>query len=425
METISMSKSERKRLAVMSQVVSGKLSLQAASGLLGLSYRQTKRVLSKYRAEGDQGVVHGLRGKASNRPTNATLKAQVLSRYVASYSDYGPTLAVEALAGESLVVPVATLRRWLREAGLWARRRERKQHRKRRVRREAIGELLQMDGSHHDWFEGRRDWAVLMVAIDDASGRILARFFEEETLAAAFTMMQIYIIRHGLPQAVYVDRASIYRSDREPTEEEIVNDLQPQTQFGRAMESLAVRLILARSPQAKGRVERMNGTLQDRLVKALRQKRISDLSTANSYLEAEFLDAFNAKFSKTPEQSLDGHRPLSAEQDLNRTLSVQEERVVQNDWTVRWQNGFLQLRRNCGVEPKQRVVVCSQLDGRVRIFTSDRELDYGTSRTEPPTPPKPKKGSALPKSNQGQKPPASHPWRGKAGRINHRPTAPK
>jgi hypothetical protein len=282
-----------------------------------------------------------------------------------------------------------------------------------------------MDGSHHDWFEGRRDWAVLMVAIDDASGRILARFFEEETLAAAFTMMQIYIIRHGLPQAVYVDRASIYRSDREPTEEEIVNDLQPQTQFGRAMESLAVRLILARSPQAKGRVERMNGTLQDRLVKALRQKRISDLSTANSYLEAEFLDAFNAKFSKTPVQSLDGHRPLSAEQDLNRTLSVQEERVVQNDWTVRWQNGFLQLRRNCGVEPKKRVVVCSQLDGRVRIFTSDRELDYGTSRTEPPTPPKPKKGSALPKSNQGQKPPASHPWRGKAGRINHRPTAPK
>ena len=212
-----------------------------------------------------------------------------------------PTPCPAADAGRQ--TSLATLRHWLQEAGLWTRQRVRKQHRKRRVRRESIGELLQMDGSHHDWFEGRRDWAVLMVAIDDASGRILARFFEEETLAAAFEMMQIYIIRHGLPQAVYVDRASIYRSDREPTEEEIVNDLQPQTQFGRAMESLAVRLILARSPQAKGRVERMNGTLQDRLVKALRQKQISDLSTANSFLAAEFLDAFNAKFSKSPVQS--------------------------------------------------------------------------------------------------------------------------
>lgn len=418
METILMSKNERKRLAVMAQVVSGKLGLSAASDLLGLSYRQTKRVLSRYRTEGDRGLVHGLRGKTSNRPSDATLKQQTLARYVAAYSDYGPTLAAESLAKESLCVPVATLRRWLQEAGLWTRQRVRKQHRKRRSRRESIGELIQMDGSHHDWFEGRRECAVLMVIVDDASGRIMARFFEEETLLAAFEMMKLYVTQHGLPQAVYVDRAGIYRSDREPTEDEIVNDLQPQTHFGRAMHSLNVRLILARSPQAKGRVERMNRTLQDRLVKALRQANVSDLSAANSYLDSHFLEAFNAKFTKTPVQPTNGHRPLSNEQDLLYELSIHEERIVQNDWTVRWQNGFLQLPRNSGVHPKQRITVCSQLDGRVRLFEGDRELTYSTNRTEPPPPPKAPKNTRQVKSNQGQKPSGTHPWRGKAGRIS-------
>ena len=424
METILMSKSERKRLAVMAQMTSGKLNLSGASELLGLSYRQTKRVLRRYRAEGDRGLVHGLRGKRSNRPSDAVLKEQSLARYVAAYGDYGPTLAAEALAKESIYVPVATLRRWLQEAGLWTHKRVRKQHRKRRSRREAIGELVQMDGSHHDWFEGRRAWAVLMVIIDDASGRILARFFEEETLLAAFEMMRIYITQHGLPQAVYVDRAGIYRSDREPTTEEIAHDLQPQTNFGRAMQSLNVRLILARSPQAKGRVERMNRTLQDRLVKALRQAQISDLSAANSYLASEFLEAFNAKFSKPPVQSLDGHRVLSDDQDLLRELSIQEERVVQNDWTVRWKNGFLQLPRESDVQPKQRIIVCSQMDGRVRLFAGDRELSYSTNRTQPKSPNPPIKRPGPTKSNQGQKPAASHPWRGKAGSITSGSAAP-
>lgn len=424
METILMSKSERKRLAVIAQVVSGKLDLRSASELLGLSYRQTKRVLSRYRLEGDRGLVHGLRGKRSNRPSDVALKEKALARYVSAYGDYGPTLAAESLAKESICVPVATLRRWLQEAGLWTRQRVRKQHRKRRSRRESIGELIQMDGSHHDWFEGRRECAVLMVIVDDASGRIMARFFEEETLLAAFAMMQLYVTKHGLPQAVYVDRAGIYRSDREPTEEELFNDLQPQTHFGRAMQSLNVRLILARSPQAKGRVERMNRTLQDRLVKALRQADIRDLATANSYLDSEFLEDFNAKFAKPPAQPTDGHRPLSNEQDLLRELSIHEERIVQNDWTVRWQNGFLQLPRSSGVHPKQRITVCSQLDGRVRLFEGDRELTYGTNRTEPKPLPKPIKTPGHAKSSQGQKPSASHPWRGKAGSISRGVPAP-
>lgn len=180
----------------------------------------------------------------------------------------------------------------------------------------------------------------------------------------------------------------------------------------RAAAELGVGLILAHSPQAKGRVERMNGTLQDRLVKALRQRGISDLATANAYLEAEFLGPFNARFGKPARQPTDKHRAAPPELDLGRVLAVREERVVQNDWTVRRRNGFLQLGRTSGVQPKQRVEVCVQLDGRVRLFAGDRELSYGTTRSEPPASPPPLRTGPT-KSSQGQKPSARHPWRGK------------
>lgn len=409
-----MSQRERKRLEVMSQVKQGLMTLAKGSELLELSYRQAKRLRARYEAEGDAGLVHRLRGRASNRRGVAAFREQVLARYVEQYGDYGPTLAAESLAAERLVVPAQTLRRWLLEAGLWARHRRRKVHRRRRPRREHEGELLQMDGSHHDWFEGRRPEAVLMVMIDDATGRIYARFFEEETLAAAFEIFQRYVLRQGLPRALYVDRASIYRSDREPTSAEMLAGKEPKTQFGRAMEELDVRLILARSPQAKGRVERMNGTLQDRLVKALRQRGIDDLTAANEYLAEEFLAPFNAKFMVPPAQTTDVHRPLEPQQDLARILAVCEERVVQNDWTIRWRNGFMQLSSRSEVEPKQTVLVYEQLDGQVRAFLGTRELAWGTSRTQPPGEHKPRPArTGPPRSSQGQRPAANHPWRGK------------
>lgn len=175
-----------------------------------------------------------------------------------------------------------------------------------------------------------------------------------------------------------------------------------------------MRWILARSPQAKGRVERMNGTLQDRLVKALRQRGISDLASANEFLEREFLASFNAKFGKPPAQPPNVHRAVPQEVDLPRVLSVQEERVVQNDWTVRYQNGYLQLGRTSGVEPGQRVLVYAQLDGRVRLFAGQRELSYGTTRSEPrPSRQRAPRRPGPPRSNQGQKPAVTHAWRGK------------
>lgn len=424
METLEMSGVERKRLEVFSRVKSGQVRLAKASEILGISYRQTKRIWRRYQDQGDGGLVHGLRGKKSNRQSDSKLRKKVLKRYREKYSDYGPTLAAESLSEDGLKVKVSTLRRWLVAEGLWTRKRRMKIHRRRRARRECWGELVQMDGSHHDWFEGRRREAVLMVMIDDATGRIDGQFFEEETQAAAFEMVQRYAARQGLPRALYVDRAGIYRSDREPTAEEILAEQEPQTQFGRAMEELDVRLILARSPQAKGRVERMNGTLQDRLVKALRQRKIKDLVTANKFLEGEFLSPFNAKFGKAPAQAADLHRAVTAELDLARVLAVHEERVVQNDWTVRWNNAFLQLNRESGTQPGQRIVVVEQLDGRLRLFVGECELAYGTTRTEPrlrPTRVRPRPGPT--KSIQGLKPGKRHPWRGRGEPTPRSPPA--
>ena len=422
METLRMSVEERRRLVVLSRVKEAELSLVRAAELLGISYRQVKRLWARYQSQGDAGVVHGLRGRASNRQAAVGLRERVLDLYREKYSDYGPTLAAECLAADDgVLVPVNTLRRWLTQAGVWQRRRKRKVHRRRRDRREQRGELVQMDGSHHDWFEGRREWAVLMVMIDDATGTVDARFFENESWDSAATIFRDYTQRRGLPAALYVDRHGIYRSDRDPTPEEILAEKEPQTQFGRAMEELGVRLILAGSPQAKGRVERMNATLQDRLVKALRRAGIRDLESANRFLVETYLPEFNAKFSRAPAKEADLHRALPAEVDLLRVLSLQEERVVQNDWTVRWDNGILQLPRAAAslVQPKQRVLVCQQLDGRLRIFVGEHELTWSPHRdlAHRPAPKRAPRGRPT-GSAQGHKPRADHPWRGTQPRLS-------
>jgi hypothetical protein len=417
MEIIQMSAKERARLEVFGRVRAGDMTLVKASALLGLSYRQTKRSWSRYREEGDIALVHGLRGQASNRQGDGEKRTMALQLYADKYSDYGPTLAAECLAADDGVqVPVETLRCWLLSAGLWSRRRQRKAHRRRRPRKEQFGELVQMDGSIHDWFEGRRGDAVLMVIIDDATGRIFARFFERETLHAAWTTFRYWVEEHGLPSAVYVDRHSIYRSDREPTAEELLAGEEPPTQFGRSMRELNVRLIKARSPQAKGRVERMNGTLQDRLVKAMRRAKVCDLEHANRFLESEFLSTFNERFTVPASQPGDFHRPLGKATDLDRILSVQEERVVQNDWTLRWKNRFLQLPRETAafVQPGMSVKVCELLDGSLRLFHDEVELPWSRTRSEPAVE---RKSSGKPaqeiRSNQGQRPAADHPWRGR------------
>jgi hypothetical protein len=418
METLTMSGKERRRLEVFGRVKAKELSLTKGAELLGMSYRQAKRAWARYRDQGDMGLVHRLRGRASNRHVQPGRKEQALALYREKYAEYGPTLAAECLArDDGLAVPVSTLRVWLSAAGLWQQQRRRKLHRRRRPRRAHCGELLQLDGSHHDWFAGRRGRAVLMVMIDDATGRVFARFFENESWDSAATTLRRYTQLHGLPRALYVDGHSIYRADWDPTPDEILAGMEPKTQFGRAMHELDVELIQAHSPQAKGRVERVNRTLQDRLVKELTRAGISDLESANRYLEETYLPRFNQQFGKAAAKRADVHRVVSDER-LLRVLSLQEERVVQPDWTVRWQNGFLQLPRATArhVQPGDKVTVSEQLDDRLRIFAGDRELSWSTVReAAPPRPATPPRGPTG--STQGQKPRASHPWRSRILRI--------
>ncbi len=362
------SQKERTRLGVMQQVKKQQLSLVAAAEVLRLSYRQVKRIWRRYEQSGDQGLVHRSRGRASNRAKQGSFKEGVLARYQARYADFGPTLAAEHLGQEGLEVDHETLRRWLLARGLWTIQRRRQKHRQWRERKACFGQLVQMDGSHHDWFEGRGQPAVLMVMIDDTTNCAYARFSEQETTRAAYEVFEGYVRRYGLPQGLYVDQDSIYKTTREPSVAEQLEGKQPLTQFGRAMEQLGVDLDCAFSPQAKGRVERRNGVFQDRLVKEMRLAGISDLAAANLFLEEIFLPQLNQRFCVKAAQPADGHR--APPRHLNEVLSWEEQRVVQRDWTLSWQNRYFQISpRHEGLCLVGKPVVVRELrDGTIQLI---------------------------------------------------------
>lgn len=400
-----MSQKERTRLGIMKQIEAKKLNLASAAALLKLSYRQAKRIWRRYRDQGDAGLVHRARGTASNRQTDPKVQERILKRYQERYPDFGPTLAAEHLGREGFQIDHETLRRWLLSRQLWIPKRRRQKHRQWRERKACFGELVQMDGSHHDWFEGRRARAVLMVMIDDATNRTYARFFEEETTRAAYDTFEGYVRRYGLPQALYVDRDSIYRTERRPTVAEQLTDIQPLTQFGRAMKELAVELQLAYSPQAKGRVERRNGLLQDRLVKEMRLAGISHLDAANEFLEKKFLPELNQRFWMKPSQSADVHRPVPTK--LKEILSWQQERIVQRDWTVAWQGRWFQIdRAHEGLCLATRAVIVRELrDGTVQLLWRGQKLRCTRLAQRPRRAPEVRKG------RQVLAPASDHPWR--------------
>ena len=412
MGQLRLSVAERERAEVLWKVSKSSLSLAKAAELLGVSYRQVLRLWKRFQLDGASGLKHGLRDRVSNHRFDAGRRERVLELYRAKYGDFGPTLAVEylgKLAGEEL--SEETLRQWLIEAGMWSARRRGAPHRQWRERREHWGEMIQRDGSDHDWFEGRREKASMMVMIDDATNWTHAKFFESETTAAAMTVFGEYVGHYGLPRSLYVDRASIDETTRDSTVEEALQETAPLTQFGRAMRELGVELILAHSPQAKGRVERRHGVFQDRFVKALRLQQINTLESANSYLEREYLDELNEKFPVAARSSLNLHRPLPRGLNLNHVLCYQEQRVVQNDWTVSWCNRILQL----GAEhqklslARKKIMVSELLDGSIRLTWGSR-LRSWTEVTTRPSKAKPKPSHPVP-IKAPYKPAANHPWR--------------
>jgi transposase len=381
MEQLLMSRKERERVVVLSRVKDKQLSRSAAARTLGLSLRHLHRIYRRYLADGDAGLVHRSRGRASPRRIDAEEHQKAIALYRSTYRSFGPTLFAEKLAEDhGIWISHDTAWRWLRAEGLLEQFRRGRRSRRRRPRRERFGQMVQMDGSHHRWFENRGGACCLMVTIDDATGRMQGRFYGGETLAAAMDVTRRWCERFGIPQSLYVDRAGIYRCDREPTVEELKARKTPATQFGRAMKELDVRLILANSPQAKGRVERANGTLQDRLVKEMRLAGIAGVEQANTWLESsQFFDRLSKKFGVAPMDAADAHRPVVM--NLGEVLCVKEKRSVGNDGCVSWKGRVLQLKSaRAGL---RQVEVWERLDGTLTLVDGGGALAYEPWKEQP------------------------------------------
>lgn len=416
----AMSTRELTRAGVLARVGAGTLSLRAAATMLGVSYRQAKRLSGRYRAEGARGLQHRSVGRPSNAARDAAERTRVLALVREKYSGtvaerFGPTLAAEHLASEDGVhVHHDTLRRWMLAAGLWSRARKRSPHRRRRERKAHRGELVQLDGSHHRWFEERGPAACLLTLVDDATGTTLGQFSAQETIWAAVDVLRLWLQQYGVPRALYTDWKNVYV--RVPNAKERETGAPPLTQFGRMCAALGIQIIPASSPQAKGRIERNHGTHQDRLVKKLRRRGVDNLATANQFLATEYWAAHNARFAQAPASPDDYHVRTPASRTLDRVFRLEEPRVVTNDWVVRYRNRLFQLERCSALPPAHgTVLVCEAADGRLEIRYRDRAVrwtEITAARADTtPAPPAPRPSRASDSRPTPWRPAADHPWR--------------
>jgi transposase len=408
---------ELSRVEVMGRVKARSLRLREAAELLQLSYRQSKRIWARYGAGGAKALQHGNCGRVSNRAYPSKFRAAVLKQVKARYEDFGPTLASEHLASDDgLEVHAETLRRWLKEAGWWQRQRRGKPYRQRRAAKAHFGELVQMDGSFHEWLEERGPRGCLMHMVDDATAKGLAWFSAEESIWAAAGVLRRWIERYGVPQALYTDWKNVYV--RPPNAQERMRGEPAVTQFGRMCAKLGIEIIPASSPQAKGRVERAHGTHQDRLVKKLRLAGIANYEEGNAYLDEHYLADHNRRYGHAAAAGADYHRRRPTTRQLDEVFWLEEERVISQDWVVRYQNRLLQLQRPSRprIPAKTRVLVRENQAGEVAIYYRDHRLAFrelkpaSTSRSEgrgaapSPAPPSPRLRRSLP-------PAPNHPWR--------------
>ncbi len=371
-----MSKKELQRGGVLARVKAGGLRLTDGAVLMKVSYRQAKRLWKRYQVGGVARLKHANAGRRSNRARPAKQRQKILEKVEEKYAGFGPTLAAEHLCMEDqLEVHPETLRRWMLCAGLWKRGRQRKAHRRRRERRAHFGELVQMDGSFHDWYQDRAGKACLMNMVDDATSTVEARLGEQETIWAAARVLRQWIEKYGVPLALYTDWKNVYV--REPTEKEQRHGKVPVTHFGRMCRKLDIRIIAANSPQAKGRVERGNGTHQDRLIKKMGRKKIRTHEAANRFLQEEYLAQHNARFAREPASPQDYHRKSPAERELEQVFCLETERSISNDWVVRYENRYFQLERTSDYPPRQaKVTVCEWEDGRTEIRYKGKARPY-------------------------------------------------
>jgi hypothetical protein len=389
-------------------VKGGELLVKDAAVVMRISYRQAKRLWKRYQAGGAASLKHGNAGRKSNRARPAKERQKILRKVEGKYTGFGPTLAAEHLAIEDrLQVHPETLRRWMLAEGLWKKARKGQQHRKRRERRAHFGELVQMDGSFHEWYQERAGKSCLMNMVDDATSTVEVLLGEGETIWAAARVLRQWMGKYGVPLALYTDWKNVYL--REPTEKEQLHGKVPVTQFGRMCGKLDIRIIAANSPQAKGRVERGNGTHQDRLIKKMGRKRIRTHAEANRFLQEEYLVDHNLRFAREAGLPQDYHR--RAPRDLDQVFCLETERSISNDWVVRYENRYFQLERSSDYPPRQaKVRVCEWEDERIEIRYQAKARPY--REIAAPQPPEIAVRLAIkPPRTSGWKPPAGHPWR--------------
>lgn len=372
-DIIIMTRKELKRLYVIQKTLSRSVKQTKAGELLSLSERQIRRIVKRVREQGDEGVIHRSRGRKAHNATDEKTRAKILRLYEAKYNGFGPTLLSEKLfENEKIQKSDETLRKWLLTAGLWQRKRKRRKYRRWRERKHYRGEMVQMDGSHHDWLEGRGPALVLMGYIDDADNKAYGRFYEYEGTLPAMDSFKRYIRKNGLPQMVYFDNHSTYKSPGKATIEEELENRDPMSQFERALNELEVRFMHAKSAPAKGRVERLFRTLQDRLVKELRLAGAKTLQEANAVLD-KFLPKFNKRFSVKPNKKESLYRPVPKGLNLDEILCKQTKHALRNDFTVAHDKRLYQVLERTNA---REVQVQEHANGRMLVVHQGKNLKY-------------------------------------------------
>lgn len=387
-EHIKMSKKELNRIPIIEKVIQGLLTNKEGAKQIGVTERHFRRIKKTYKQKGAVGLKHKSRGKPSNREIEQEEKDKILDAVKERYLDFGPTLAHEKLLEEGLInFSVETLRTEMIKAGIWKpKKRKKARIHQPRERREQEGELVQVDGSPHAWFEDRADKCDLLVYIDDATGKLLwLEFAESETTEAYFKATEKYLKIHGKPISFYVDKHSVFRVNTTKVDSASVEDDNGLTQFGRAMKELSIELIYANTAQAKGRVERVNQTLQDRLVKELRLRNISTAEEGNKYL-TKFLTEFNKRFAVKPRDEVNAHRPLLKRDKLEDILCFKETRVISKNLTIQYKNLTYRIKVDSGYEytlRRARVMVIERLDGTITINYKNKNLEYSIISKRP------------------------------------------
>jgi len=400
-DIVMLRQKDLKRLHVMHKVLEGTMTQAEAADLISLTERQIRRIVKRIRQEGDKGIGHAARGKPSNRKLPKKLKNRIVRLYTTTYHDFGPTLFTEKLEErEGIVISRETARAWLMEEGLWKKQRRRKAHRQWRERKDRFGEMLQMDGSHHDWFEGRGPRCVLMAYSDDATGNVYGRFYEYEGTIPAMDSFTRYSTKYGIPMSVYLDKHTTYKSWAGSNE---FREAEPVSQFGRALAELGVRMLHAHSPQAKGRIERLFNTFQDRLVKEMRLRGVSTIPEANRFL-ASYLPVYNRRFSVPPKKKENLHRTVK-DIDLDTILCIKTERTLRNDHTIQHNGTLYQIKDRIRAK---KVVVEELIDGSMRIRHKGVQVAFHEIVARPITP---EKERPFVSRGKGHRPPIDHAWR--------------